>query len=110
MANIPFTSISATQLAEQLRGEKAPQLLDCREPQEWEYCHLAGARHIPIGQIPWRCSELDATRPIVVYCHHGMRSQAVCEFLIQRGFSDVANLTGGIDAWSCSVDPRVPRY
>jgi rhodanese-related sulfurtransferase len=110
MEHTQIASVTAAQLAEQLRSDNAPQLVDCREQQEWNHCRIAGAQHIPMEQIPARYNELDATRPLVVYCHHGMRSLAVCEFLFRRGFSQLANLAGGIDAWSCSVDPQVPRY
>ncbi len=105
-----MTKITPQQLAQQLQAEEPPLLLDCRESNEWEYCRIAGALHIPMHAMPWRYRELDASRPVVVYCHHGIRSQAVVEFLAQRGFTQVANLTGGIHAWSCNVDTNVPRY
>ncbi len=110
MSNRPVTAISAEQLARQLSAEQPPQLLDCRELDEWTGCRIEGAVHIPMHEVFLRVSELDADRPVVVYCHHGMRSQMVAEFLARRGFAQVANLTGGIDAWSCHVDPSVPRY
>jgi rhodanese-related sulfurtransferase len=85
-------------------------LLDVREPQEVALVHIAGALHIPMGDIPGRVHELDPEADIVVYCHHGMRSASVCGFLQQRDFHNVANLTGGIDAWAETVDPTLPRY
>ena len=110
MNDISIPVISAQQLFERLQTESAPQLLDCRELSEWNYCRIPDAQHIPMGQVPARVKELDAARPVVVYCHHGMRSHAVCEFLVRQGFAQVANLSGGIDAWSCQVDPNIPRY
>jgi rhodanese-related sulfurtransferase len=110
MNDLPIPAISAQQLFEVLQTKSPPQLLDCRELSEWNYCRIPNAQHIPLGQVPARVTELDATRPVVVYCHHGMRSRSVCEFLAGKGFSQVANLSGGIDAWSCQVDPTVPRY
>jgi rhodanese-related sulfurtransferase len=85
-------------------------LLDVREPAELAVASVAGARHIPMREIPARLSELDASAPIVVMCHAGGRSRRVAEFLQQNGFSNVFNLKGGIDAWSTEVDSRVPRY
>ena len=110
MSNDQTDAITVQRLSERMQSETPPQLLDCREPGEWEFCRIPGAEHIPMRQIPQRYAELDATRPVVVYCHHGIRSQAVVEFLLREGFIRVANLTGGIDAWSLSVDPAVPRY
>lgn len=85
-------------------------LLDVREPQEVAFCAIQGSVHIPLGQIPGRLHELDREREIVVLCHHGARSFQACAFLRSRGFENVYNLDGGIDAWSLSVDPSVPRY
>ena len=92
----------------------APLLLDVRE--DWEVALAAiqppGAalRHIRMGEIARRFSELPAGQPIVCLCHHGVRSLQVAAFLEQRGFEQVFNLSGGIDAWSCQVDPSVARY
>ena len=85
-------------------------LLDVREPAELELASLTGATHIPMNDVPRRLVELDAAKPIVVMCHSGGRSRRVAEFLLDRGFADVFNLSGGIDAWSEQVDPQVPRY
>jgi len=85
-------------------------VLDVREPFEWEIAHLAGARHIPLGQLPARLSELEGHADIVVYCHHGTRSARAVEFLRAAGYSKVRNLTGGIDAWATQVDAETPRY
>ena len=85
-------------------------VLDVREPFEWEIAHLAGARHIPLGQLPARLSELEGHADIVVYCHHGTRSARAVEFLRAAGYAKVRNLTGGIDAWATQVDAETPRY
>ncbi len=85
-------------------------LLDVREPDEVALVRIPGAVHIPMGDIPGRLHELDPDADMVVYCHHGMRSANVIAFLRQRDFRNLANLTGGIDAWSQSVDPSLPRY
>ncbi|HMM44570.1 MAG TPA: rhodanese-like domain-containing protein [Candidatus Macondimonas sp.] len=92
-------------------GEAAPPLvLDVREDWEHAIAHLPGDVHIPMGEIPVRCETLPRDRPIVVYCHHGMRSAQVVALLAARGFASVFNLAGGIDAWSAQIDPTLPRY
>ena len=87
-------------------------LLDCREQDEWDFVHIEGARLLPMSQIQQRIGELDEHREleIVVYCHHGVRSLQVAFWLQQQGFSRVRSMSGGIDAWSQTVDPRLPRY
>lgn len=106
----PPTEISPATLAARLAAGDAPFLLDCREAEELQWAQLDGAVHIPMGDIPTRLTDLDPDREIVVFCHLGVRSQAVAAFLRENDFADVKNLTGGIDAWSTAVDPRLPRY
>lgn len=94
--------------------DSVPLLLDVREPAEWRAASVqaAGAAllQMPMPTIPARLSELDPDRPVAVLCHHGGRSMQVAMFLKQHGFAKVANVAGGIDAWSQQVDPTVPRY
>jgi rhodanese-related sulfurtransferase len=92
----------------------APLVLDVREP--WEV-QAASVRPdgfelvaIPMNQLPARLGEIDAQRPVAVLCHHGARSQRVAMFLEGNGFQRVANIAGGIEAWSGERDPAVPRY
>lgn len=85
-------------------------LLDVREPWEVQTCALDGYVNIPMGQIPNRLAELDPEKPVVVVCHHGIRSQRVALFLQQAGFETVFNLRGGVDAWAKEVDPAFPTY
>lgn len=66
--------------------------------------------HIPMNEIPGRLGQLDPGRAVAVLCHHGARSMRVAMFLQANGFETVANLAGGIDAWSQELDPSVPRY
>lgn len=87
-----------------------PLLLDCREHEELLLCRIPGALHIPMHDLPLRLHELDPQREIIVFCHHGMRSQAVAAFLREQGFFRVLSMRGGIDAWATEVDPSVPRY
>lgn len=93
-----------------LRTQSDVQFLDVREAWEHELCHIEGDLHIPMGQIPGRLADIPRNRPLVVVCHHGMRSYQVAEFLLAQGFADVSNLNGGIDAWALSVDPALARY
>ena len=85
-------------------------LLDVREPSEFQYARIDNSVLIPLNQIPHRIEELDPNRETVVICHHGIRSQKAAYYLAYAGFVNVANLTGGIDAWSVSCDTSVPRY
>lgn len=85
-------------------------LLDVREPFELEEASVNGALHIPMGEVAARVSELPRERPILVMCHHGIRSQQVANWLLTQGFSSVENVAGGIDAWADEVDPSVPKY
>jgi rhodanese-related sulfurtransferase len=85
-------------------------LLDVREHDELALAAVDGALHIPMREIPARIADLDSGKPLAVVCHSGGRSRRVAEFLKQNGFSDVFNLSGGIDAWSTQIDSRVPRY
>ncbi|WP_293192699.1 rhodanese-like domain-containing protein [Ottowia sp.] len=92
----------------------APLLLDVREPAEWQAASVraAGAELLqcPMHGVPARLAQLDPDRPVAVLCHHGGRSMQVAMFLQRHGFARVANVAGGIDAWSLQVDPTVPRY
>ncbi|MHB8454388.1 MAG: rhodanese-like domain-containing protein [Acidiferrobacterales bacterium] len=87
-----------------------PLLLDVRESWEVRLCALDGAIHIPMGQIPARCDELDPACDIVVICHHGVRSYQVAHFLDHQGFGNVYNLSGGINAWAHEIDQAMRKY
>jgi len=90
-----------------------PVVLDVREPWELKTASVVPQGFtlatIPMNEIPARVSELDPGQRIACLCHHGARSQRVAAFLAQSGFDEVANIAGGIDAWSAH-DPSVPRY
>lgn len=87
-----------------------PLLLDVREPWEFQTCHIAGARHVPMNQLPARLHELDPDAELVAICHHGTRSLHVAYFLARQGFERVHNLAGGVDAWARTIDPAMPVY
>jgi adenylyltransferase/sulfurtransferase len=104
------TEVEARVLAHELRGERAPILLDVREPHEWEIARIGGATLIPLGELPARLAELEPHRPIVTYCHRGVRSQRARELLAGAGFGEVRSLAGGIDAWARDIEPGMARY
>jgi adenylyltransferase/sulfurtransferase len=86
-------------------------LVDVREPHEWQICRIEGSKLIPLGELPNRMNELPLEGELVLLCHIGVRSMRALEFLRDHaGLRRLKNLRGGIDAWSQSVDPSVPRY
>ncbi|MDH5233398.1 MAG: rhodanese-like domain-containing protein [Gemmatimonadota bacterium] len=85
-------------------------VLDVREEWEHAMAHLEGARLIPMSQVPARLGTIARDAEVVVYCHSGVRSAMVADYLRAAGFPRVLNLSGGIDRWSVEVDPSVPRY
>lgn len=85
------------------------QILDVREQWESDRASIPGSVLIPLGELVERWKELDATKPVAAYCHHGMRSLQALAFLRSVGFRDMAHLSGGIEAFS-RLDPSVPRY
>ena len=102
--------INALELAERLAGPNAPTLIDVREPDEYQFCHIAGAKLMPLNDIEAWAAELDQAADYVMQCHSGYRSLQAASYLQSLGFRHVQNLRGGIDAWSVFVDPSVPRY
>ncbi|MCU1258625.1 MAG: Rhodanese domain protein [Bryobacterales bacterium] len=87
------------------------RLIDVREPFELQLGHLEDAEAIPMRSIPSRLASLEEEeRPIVVLCHHGVRSLQVVCWLREQGVEECRSLAGGIDRWSVEVDPAVPRY
>jgi sulfur-carrier protein adenylyltransferase/sulfurtransferase len=104
--------ISAQELVRELQKANPPLLLDVREPEEHELVALPDSRLIPLGQILDRAGEIDAwkDKEIVVYCHHGIRSLHAIARLSSLGFTELRNLSGGIDAWSREVDASIRRY
>ena len=87
------------------------QLIDVREEMEFEYCHLPGSQLIPLDELPRRAAEIRTEGPVVVICHHGVRSAHAAGYLRQRlGRTNVLNLRGGVDAWTRRVDPTFPAY
>ena len=89
-------------------------LLDVREPAEWRTASVQPGPFtlltMSMGTVPARLQELDPDTPVACLCHHGGRSTQVAQFLVNRGFAQVANIAGGIDAWAVELDTSIPRY
>jgi rhodanese-related sulfurtransferase len=114
----PIPDLPPWELRQRLDAREPLTLLDVREPKERDFCAIAalapaGDLHIPMREVPGRLVDIRAALargPLVVYCHHGVRSMAVAEWLADRQPGTILNLRGGIDAWSAEVDPTLPRY
>ena len=101
--------LSAKDLKRRMDAGENLFILDVREPFEYKIANIGG-KLIPQNEVPQRLAEIDRDREIIVQCKSGGRSQRIAEFLKQSGFPNVANLAGGILAWSDEVDPTVPKY
>jgi len=109
------TSISVQELAQRLSDpESKPQLIDVREPQELAIVAIAGFESLPLSQsetwAPKITDRFDPQQETIVICHHGVRSAQMCHWLTHQGFSQVKNVTGGIDAYALYIDATLPRY
>ena len=113
---VAFVQAQKLVLSDARQANRADEavLLDVREAWELQAARfdLPGARslHIPMGTLAARWQELDRLQPVLVLCHHGVRSLQCVTFLQRQGFESAYNVAGGIDAWSCAVDSAVPRY
>jgi sulfur-carrier protein adenylyltransferase/sulfurtransferase len=108
----PELEIHAAELHRRLLNDEELLLLDVREPTEWQICHIKGAELIPVGELPMRWQEIaeHKDRPIVTYCHKGVRSLRALRHLQGAGFTNVKSLHGGVDAWASDIDPDMARY
>ena len=106
----PALEVDLQKAAALLASKSPPLLLDVREPHERRICVLDNDLHIPCGELQARWQYIPAHQPIVVYCHHGVRSLYAVRFLREMGCSQAVSMQGGIDAWSREIDPEVPRY
>jgi rhodanese-related sulfurtransferase len=109
---LEVTSSDVVKHLENTDAARRPLLLDCRTADEHAIAKIAGSLLIPMQEIAERLAELEPWRdkPIIVHCHHGVRSLRVTHFLREKGFGHAQSMKGGIDAWSVEVDPSVPRY
>jgi len=101
--------VSVEEARELLSGDTPPQLVDCRQPWEHDHCRIFGDVLMPLGELLDHVGELDRARPVLVYCHAGVRSINAAVMLEREGFVTMS-MRGGIEAWSLRIDPTVPRY
>ena len=104
-----YETIAPRELKARLDAGIRPELLDVREPWEFELARIEGSRLISMGELAEKVSELDPAAETVVICHHGVRSAYVTQALERAGFAKVLNLEGGLDAYA-EVEESVPRY
>ncbi len=103
--------LNALQLQAHLEDcEIQPLLLDVRQPWELDVCKIENSVLIPMSHIPKELNSLDADRETVIICHHGIRSRSVGRYLEHEGFSNIINLSGGVDQWAKTVDNQMATY
>ncbi|OUL20713.1 rhodanese-like domain-containing protein [Nostoc sp. 106C] len=115
MTGTSISQISVEELAQRLSAQDSSiQLVDVREPQELAIASIEGFVNFPLSefaewgdQIP---TILNPHAETLVLCHHGMRSAQMCQWLVAQGFTNVKNISGGIDAYSNLVDHSIPQY
>ena len=106
----PNSEISVQELAEALRGDTPPRLIDVRDADEQAIAHIEGFLPATQELMQEMIDTWDKDTPIVTVCHHGIRSLAAANGLIEQGFTNVRSLQGGIDAWATQIDPSMARY
>lgn len=103
--------ITATELKQKMDNGEDFQLIDVRQPDEYAFAKIEGAKLIPLGEVLRRVDELDPSKEIIFQCKAGGRSAQAIQMLEATGFkADMKNLKGGITAWSNDVDPKIPKY
>jgi len=106
-----YRHVDVFYVQQQRQVQAAMQLIDVREAHEYARAHIAGAVLCPLSQAATWIEQLDRESELIIMCHHGVRSEHVAEALVTRfGYTNVATMDGGIDDWSCRIDPSVPRY
>ncbi|MEZ5351778.1 MAG: rhodanese-like domain-containing protein [Bryobacteraceae bacterium] len=110
--SLPY-EITVHEVKARLDAGEALRLIDVREVHEHALTRIEGAELIPMNTVPQRVGELEAhadAATVVIFCHHGMRSLSVVDWLRRQGLEQCQSMAGGIDAWSVAIDPSVPRY
>ena len=102
--------LTPADLHHRLQAGEDIQLIDVREEMEFAYCHLPGSQLVPLDELSRRATEIRTEGPVVVICHHGVRSGHAAGYLRHLGRTNVLNLRGGVDAWAVQVDPDFPVY
>jgi rhodanese-related sulfurtransferase len=102
--------ITPRELKQRLERKEEILIVDVREPWERQTASITPSQHLPMADVPSRFQELDPDQHIVVYCHHGVRSLSVTDWLRKQGYEKAQSMSGGIDQWSLDIDPKVSRY
>jgi adenylyltransferase/sulfurtransferase len=110
LAEISVLEIQPSQLAERLQVGEKLEIIDVREPYEWQIGHIPGARLVPLDRIAAEIPRLDKRKETILYCKVGVRSMYAARQLADAGVSEVRNLAGGILRWIDEVDPTMTRY
>ncbi|MEX6689715.1 HesA/MoeB/ThiF family protein [Danxiaibacter flavus] len=103
-------NMSVSELASRIKNNEAIQLVDVREDDELAICQIADSIHIPLGEIVAKANKIDGSQPVIMICHHGIRSRIAGEELLKKGFTNIFNLTGGIHAWALEIDKTMQVY
>lgn len=103
-------NVTPEQLKQRLAQSTPPELIDVRDPWEFETCRIEGSINIPMSDIVSQLDNINRNTEKVIICHHGMRSRHVAQYLESIGFASVINLEGGIDSWARTVDPAMLQY
>ena len=101
--------VSVTELQQMRDNHEPHQLIDVREPYEFDIANLGGEL-IPLAQVPDNLDKISRDQKVIVHCRSGARSGRIVQYLEQQGYTEVYNLKGGILAWSAEIDPSVPQY
>lgn len=109
-SNKGIPEITVAELKKLMDKKADVELVDVREEYEYQMCQIPDSKLIPLGTLPQRYIELNSAKETIVHCHHGGRSAKAIEFLKTKGFTNLKNLVGGIDAWSVEIDDSVARY
>ncbi len=105
-----FSNLSPVEVKVILENKNGMRLIDVREEWEHEIAKIEGSELMPLSNFMSRINELNKDDNLIIYCHRGVRSANVCNFLANQGFKNLINLKGGIEAWSNEVDQSVPKY
>ena len=104
------SEITVQKLCELKEEDKKIQIIDIREDTERDHAFVKGTIHMKLTEISKRHTELNKNKNILVMCHTGTRSQAVCKWLKEQGYNHCVNVLGGIDAWAALIDRSIRRY
>ncbi len=107
---IKFRDLNPAEVKQFLENKNGTRLIDVREEWEHKIAHLEDSELMPMSNFMQHMKELDKDDELIIYCHTGVRSANVCSFLAEKGFRNLINLKGGIEAWSVEIDPSIPRY